>query len=125
MADDAPFFSIGAAWSRSRPLRLILTGQSPPQIPPNARFRQPLVCGLPRRGPQPRTKGTCNRNRMAQHQQWSDEGITVHERRWPGAGARADRCSAAHHTAAVGGRDSVVAKAGSAEALRQRNLAAV
>jgi hypothetical protein len=72
MADEAPFFVIGAGRSGTTLLRLILTGHSRLHIPPETWFLQPLVREFPLTGAltQPQVEHAIQT--MVRHERWPD-----------------------------------------------------
>jgi hypothetical protein len=76
MADEAPFFVIGAGRSGTTLLRLILTGHSRLHIPPETWFLQPLVRDFPLSGTltQPQVERAIQT--MVRHQRWPDLALS-------------------------------------------------
>jgi hypothetical protein len=72
MADQAPFFIIGAGRSGTTLLRLILTGHSRLHIPPETWFLRPLVRDFPLTGAltQPQVERAIET--MVRHERWPD-----------------------------------------------------
>jgi hypothetical protein len=81
MADQAPFFVVGAGRSGTTLLRLILTGHSRLHIPPETWFLRPLVQDFPLTEAltQPQVEGAIET--MVRHERWPDMDLAADELR--------------------------------------------
>jgi len=94
MADQAPFFIVGAGRSGTTLLRLILTGHSRLHIPPETWFLRDLVRQFPLTGALTQPQREQAVAAMVRHERWPDLGLDARDLRDsaaglpPGAGLR-------------------------------------
>ena len=81
MADDTPFFIIGAGRSGTTLLRLILAGHSRLHIPPETWFILPLIEALPLSGPLDAAQVERAVSLMVQDYRWPDMEIAAEDLR--------------------------------------------
>lgn len=81
MADQAPFFIIGAGRSGTTLLRLILVGHSRLHIPPETWFLRPLVRDFPLTGALTQQQVERAIETMVRHERWPDMNLAAEELR--------------------------------------------
>jgi len=81
MADQAPFFIIGAGRSGTTLLRLILTGHSRLHIPPETWFLRPLVRDFPLTGALTQPQFERAIETVVRHERWPDMNLAPDELR--------------------------------------------